>query len=289
MNPFAYLCAEMIDKPLLMREESAQSLYRTLSARAIGGAGDRLDAETLKLAEMRRNAISDGDSEGHNYGCQIIDGVGIIPVRGSLLQHRNWLWEIFGFTSYELIELQAKAMSADENVRVILMDFDTPGGLASGCFDTARMLKAVDKPMIGAVHDMACSAGYALISSCDEIYSTETGDSGSIGVYTLHADFTRALDRDGIELTMVRAGERKARGGPYERADKKTMVKKQSSVERTWDMFVKLVSDHRNLAAQGIYDLEGDWFDADESMKHGLIDGIGSFEDIFNRARSLAN
>ena len=198
MNPFAYLCAEMIDKPLLMREESAQSLFRTLSARASGSTGDRIDAETLSLAEMRRNAMSDDDCEAHNYGCKIIDGVGIVPVRGPLLQRRDWFWEMFGFTSYELIELQASAMAMNENVRAILMDFDTPGGVASECFDAARNLKAIEKPMIGAVHDMACSAGYALISACDEIFSTETGDSGSIGVYTLHADYTRSLDRDGI-------------------------------------------------------------------------------------------
>jgi signal peptide peptidase SppA len=195
---------------------------------------------------------------------------------------------------YNQIGTKLEMAMSDDSIRAVLLDIDSPGGEVAGCFDLARKIAAYSKrnggkPIVGAANEQACSAGYALLSGCDETYMPETGIVGSIGVWTLLVDLTRALDKDGIEVTMIRAGERKARGGPYEHADKATVTKLLDWVESTRVQFATLVAENRRISVDRVMATEGDWFHGDDAIEQKLIDGIGPFEAIFARARTLAN
>lgn len=297
MIEYPLIGARLFNTPLMLRPEKCEIVVAALLDHFGVAKLNRIDGTSMGVIELRQQAFDqtdEGEARVEPRAYEVIDGVAIIPVQGSLAQRVSGLRPYSGMVGYNQIVALAGMAMADVGVRAILLDVDSPGGEVPGCFDAARKLASFSKrnggkPIVGAANEQACSAGYALLSACDEIYMPETGITGSIGVWTLLVDLTRALDKDGIEVTMVRAGERKARGGPYERADKATMTKLQNWVEATREQFAALVADHRGLDVADVLSQEGDWFHGDEAMTLGLIDGIGSFEAIFGRARELAN
>ena len=93
---------------------------------------------------------------------------------------------------------------------------------------------------------------------------------------------------NGIEVTLRRAGERKARGVPYEKWDEQTLAKIDAWINQTWTIFANLVAQNRPMTLKEVFDLEGDWFAGDDAMDTGLMDGIGSEADVFEELRKVA-
>lgn len=298
MMNYPLIGQRLFNVPLMLRPEKCEVVVAALLDHFGVAKLNRIDGTSLGVIELRQQAqeaqaaAEDGDRPRKAY--QVIDGVGIIPIHGSLVQRGDWLDAMSGVTGYNQLDDKLEAAMDDRDVRSILLDADSPGGEVAGCFDLARKIANYSsrnggKPIIAAVNEQACSAGYALISGADEIYMPETGVAGSIGVWTLLVDLTRALDKDGIEVTMIRAGDRKARGGPWERADKEIVTKLMNWVEATREQFARLVADHRRISFDDVMATQGDWYHGDETMTRGLVDGTGPFEAIFERARKLAN
>ncbi len=295
MIEYPLIGQRLFNTPLMLRPEKCEIVVAALLDHFNVAKLNRIDGTSLGVVEMRQQAEEEVDRPSRaRRAYALVDGVAIIPVQGSMAQRVGGLDPYSGMVGYNQIETKLEMAMSESGVRAILLDVDTPGGEVAGCFDLARKIRNYSaanggKPIIGAANEQACSAGYALISACDEIYMPETGVVGSIGVWTLLVDMTRALDKDGIEVKMVRAGDRKARGGSFERADKETVSKLMAWVEETRLQFATLVAENRSQSVADILSQEGDWFHGDETITRGLVDGIGPFEAIFERARTLAN
>lgn len=296
MMNYPLIGQRLFNVPLMIRPEKCEVVVAALLDHFGVAKLNRIDGTSMGVIELRQSAddAMDGDEPAQYRPYVVQDGVGIIPVQGSLCQRVSGLRPYSGCVGYNQLEALLEMAMDDRSVRSILWDYDSGGGEVAGCFDLTRKIAGYSrrnggKPMVAAVNEQACSAAYALASACDEIYMPETGIAGSIGVWTLLVDLTRALDKDGIEVTMVRAGDRKARGGPYEHADKATVTKLFAWVESTRQIFAGVVAENRNIPIADVLATEGDWYAGDEAMDLGLVDGIGPFEMIFERARKLAN
>jgi signal peptide peptidase SppA len=285
----------LFNVPLMLHPQKCEIVVAALLDHLGVAKLNRVDGTSLGVVELRQQASEAMDGGRSADRCfEVIDGVAIIPVQGSLAQRVSGLRPYSGMVGYNQIGTLLEMAMDDSGVRAVLLDVDSPGGEVAGCFDLSRKIATYSarnggKPIIGVANEQACSAGYAILSACDETYMPETGIAGSIGVWTLLVDMTRALDQGGINVTMIRAGERKARGGPYEHADKATVAKLMTWVESTRQQFAELVAANRRISVDSVLSQEGDWYHGDEAMTHGLIDGIGPFEAVFERARSLAN
>lgn len=284
----------LFNVPLLLRPEKCEIVAAALLDHFGIAKLNRIDGTTMGVIELRQRAMDEtAEPRAERRAYEVIDGVAVIPAQGSLSQRVAGLDPYSGLVGYNQIERKFDMAMADDSVRAILFDVDSPGGQVAGCFDLARKIASMSarnggKPIVGAANEQACSAGYALLSACDEIYMPDTAIVGSIGVWTLLVDMTRNLDRDGIEITMVRAGDRKARGAWFEKADKETVSKLMAWVENTREQFAALVAENRSLPIASVLEQEGDWFYGDEAGERGLVDGFGPMEMIFNRARELA-
>lgn len=295
MIDYSMLSERLFNVPLMLRPEKCEVLALALLDHFGIAKIDRVDASSLGVVEVRQQASMGQYAREESRPYRVIDRVAIIPIMGFLCQRMRW--ESSWATGYNQIEMKLEQAAHDEEVGSILFEIDSGGGEVPNSFDLARKIASYSarnsgKSMIAAVNEQAASAAYLMASACDEIYMPETGIAGSIGVWTMIVDFSRALDKDGFNFTMVRAGERKARGGPYEAADKELVAKLQAWVDETRDGFASIVAENRKargMTLESILAQEGDWFHGDETLKRGLVDGIGPFEAIFERARKLAN
>jgi capsid assembly protease len=284
----------LFNVPLLLRPEKCEIVAAALLDHLGVTKLNRMDGTTLGVVELRQQAMDsmEGPRSSTRY-YEVVDGVAIIPAQGSLAQRVGGIDPYSGMVGYNQLEQKFDMAMSDDAVRAILFDVDSPGGEVAGCFDLARKIARMSarnggKPIVGAANEQACSAGYALLSACDEIFMPESAMVGSIGVWTLLVDMTRNLASEGVEITMIRAGDRKARGAWFEKADKETITKLFAWVESTRQQFAALIAANRNLSVDDVLATEGDWFYGDEAGERGLVDGFGPMEMIFNRARELA-
>lgn len=289
-NDFPRLAQRLFNVPLLLRPEKAEMLCAALADR-LGIAHVERAADSFTAISMRQ----DGKTEG--FGARpphkiyaVRDGVATIPVLGTLVHRSGWLDPMSGLTGYDGLDRKLSAARADPDVRAILFDADTPGGETAGCFELARKIYAGSarfggKPVFWLANEMSCSAGYALASACDRIAIPREGITGSIGVYVLLVDFSRALDKNGLRVKMVRAGERKARTNPYEGWDDQAAEKMQALVDGTWRRFAEMVAKHRNITVKSVLDQEGDFWTADEAIERGLVDAICSPDEAVDALR----
>lgn len=297
MSKFARVATRLFNAPLMLRPEKAEMLCAALVDRMGIAKLDRIDGTTLAAAQMRQMAADWVDNDEPVSAARrqysVERRVARIPVDGTLVHKLGGVSPWSGMVGYDCLEKIIVDAQDNREVGAVLLDMDSPGGEVAGCFEFARKLsgmgaKAGGKPIVAFANEMACSAAYAIASSCDAVMTTETGVIGSIGVWTMLVDMTKGLSKNGIEVTMIRAGDRKARGGPYEHADKETFEKLQGWVEETWRIFADHVAANRPLSAQAVLALQGDWFTGSDALDLGLVDAVDSPEAIFEAVAQLA-
>ncbi len=297
MSKFARVASRLFNAPLMLRPEKAEMLCAALVDRLGIAKLDRIDGTSLEASQLRLQASDwiDGEEPVTPARRQytVERRVARVPINGTLVHKLGGVSPWSGMTGYDCLEKVIEDAQANREVGAILLDIDSPGGEVAGCFAFARKLATMGKrgggkPIVAFANEMACSAAYAIAASCDAVMTTDTGMTGSIGVYTMLVDMTKGLDKNGIKVTMVRAGERKARGGPYESADKQTTDKLMAWVDETWTIFINHVANHRPITAAAVEALQGDWFTGSDALDIGLVDAVDSPEAIFEAVASLA-
>ncbi len=297
MSKFARVASRLFNSPLMLRPEKAEMLCAALVDRMGIAKLDTIDGRSLGAAQLRQMAMDDdgwyAKPKTPRDMYDVRRGVATIDVCGTLVHKLGGVEPYSGLMGYDQIEKIVADAQANEEVGACLLELDSPGGEVAGCFDFARKLRTMGargggKPIVAYANEMACSAAYAIASSCDAVMTTETGITGSIGVWTMLVDMTKGLSKNGIEVTMIRAGDRKARGGPYEHADKATFEKLQAWVDETWDIFAGLVAENRPISKQAVLSGQGDWFTGSDALGLGLVDAVDSPEAIFDAVAKLA-
>jgi signal peptide peptidase SppA len=211
------------------------------------------------------------------------EGVAVIPILGSLINRGAWLGSYSGETSYEGIKFQIAHAADDQRTNAILLDIDSPGGEAVGCFEVAAAIRSAStkKPVTAVVNGMAASAAYAIAAGANRIVTTETGVVGSIGVVMLHADFSRKLDKEGITPTLIFAGAHKVDGHPFAPLDEQEGVADdlQNEVDQFYSLFVRSVAAGRDrMTEKQIRGTEARTYIGADAVEKGLADEVGTFE-----------
>lgn len=202
------------------------------------------------------------------------DGVAVIPIHGTLLNRFNGSW---GFvTGYQYIRRMLNAALDDDDVEMIVFDVDSPGGEAAGCFELAREIMASRrvKPSLAMVDALAASGGIALGAAPTTIYAIPSARIGSIGVYRMHVSYEGALKDAGIKVTFATAGAHKVDGNPYQDLPQAVLDEWRESAGKTWDDFISLVAEARDMSEDEVRATQARVYRADEALAKGLINAV---------------
>ncbi len=139
-------------------------------------------------------------------GFQILEGIAVLPVLGTLVRRASYIGAASGLTSYHEIEAMAEQAFADPQVRAVLLEIDSSGGEAGGVFDLAQQLRTLaqtsGKPLWAIADEAALSAAYAIACAADRLWLTRTAEVGSIGVVAVHVDESVADAKAGMNLHL---------------------------------------------------------------------------------------
>jgi ClpP class serine protease len=105
-------------------------------------------------------------------------------------------------TSYAAIQSRLADAVADQAVRAIVLDIDSPGGTVSGIAETVAAVERAReaKPVIAYVRGMAASAAYWLAAACDRIVAVDTAQAGCVGAICTVLYLAPAMRKMGAEV-----------------------------------------------------------------------------------------
>jgi capsid assembly protease len=216
------------------------------------------------------------------------NGIALISVHGELVNRGAWIGASSGLTSYEGLDAQLDAVERDDSIKGLVIDYNTPGGQASGAMESAAKIRALDakKPVVAFVNGMAASAGYALASGARTIIATPSAMLGSIGVVWIHVDRSAQAERDGIKPTVLKEGAFKGDGHSLAPLADDARARIQAQIRKVYDLFVETVAAHRPIDAAAVRATEAGVYIGSQAVEAGLADRIGSLDDAFQAVRA---
>jgi signal peptide peptidase SppA len=229
-------------------------------------------------AEIELRAARPSTVSGSNNGM-----VSVIPVHG-VISHRSSMFSyLFGGSSTGDLTQQLRQAVNDPNVRAIVMDIDSPGGDVDGVDELASEIYQAKKvkPITACVNCLCASAAYYLASQASEIVASPSSLTGSIGVYTIHEDYSEMLQNAGLKISVIKFGDNKAEGNPYEALSDPAREHLQEMVDTFGDAFEKAVARGRGVKQDEVHKKfgQGRVFDAKKAVKLGMVDRVGTLDD----------
>lgn len=219
-----------------------------------------------------------------------VGGVAVIPVIGTLVQRAMGMDALSGLTSYEALARDLERALADPAVEGILLEVDSYGGEAAGCFEFADKIHAARarKPVYAVANEAACSAGYAILSAAEKVFVPRTGIVGSVGVVMTHVDRSAKNAQEGLRVTHVYAGNRKVDGSPHQPLSDEARGTFQAEVDKLYGVFVDTVARNRGLEPQSVKATEAGCFVGEDAVKAGLADAVGGRDDAIAALKAAA-
>ncbi|MEM1149322.1 MAG: S49 family peptidase [Pseudomonadota bacterium] len=223
------------------------------------------------------------------------DEIAVLSLTGTVFPRANMLGVLSGGQSLEMFQSRFQEAARDPKVRAIVLDIDSPGGAVGLVPETAAMIREArdpDRPITAVANTLAASAAYWIASAADEIVVTPSGHVGSIGVYSVHDDISRALEQRGIRRSIISAGPRKVEGHSAAPLDDTARASVKREIDALYEEFVGFVATTRNadptVVAADPEDADqhfggGRTVRAAEAVRLGMADRVGTLSETINR------
>lgn len=200
------------------------------------------------------------------------DGVATLNLVGPVMRYASLFTEISGATSLQVFASDLQAAIDNPDVKAILLNVDSPGGMAAGIAETAAAIRASPKPVWAYIDDLGASASYWLPSGASRIVASRTAMVGSIGV-VLSA--RKSKDANTIEIVSSRA--------PNKRVDIATdegRAQAQRVVDQLESVFISDVAKYRGKTEEFVTESfgQGGLVFAPDALAAGMVDAISSYE-----------
>lgn len=281
MKNLPFLAQRLFNTPLAITPAKAEMVMAALADRLGITKLFRPTGEAVAMSDLGGFA-EDGEDEPYRY-YDVVAGVAIIPISGTLVQKSGYMRPTCGMTGYDGIRANLSMALEDSAVRAIMLDIDSGGGEVSGCFDLVDAIYNArgKKPIWAVLSESAYSAAYAIASAADKITVPRTGGTGSVGVICAHVDFSKALAKDGISVTMIHYGARKADGNPYNPLSDEALARYQADVNAMGELFVKTVARNRKLSVSAVRGTQATTFLGADGVEIGFADAVMAPDEAF--------
>ncbi len=233
-----------------------------------------------------KEALFDIKETGKARNVQIIDNVGILKIEGIIVAKSDIFTEIFGGAPLDVLTEDFKSLVENDNINTIVLDIDSPGGTIDGVAVFAEMVfqGRKEKTILSHTSSIMTSAAIWIAAAAHKIFiSDNTVTTGSIGVLTTHLNFEMFNEKIGIIPTEITAGSHKRITSQLKPLTSEGRAVLQGQVDHIMGVFVNDVARFRGVTTQNVTAsmADGKIFLGSQAVEAGLVDGIISFDDLF--------
>jgi signal peptide peptidase SppA len=263
------LASRVFDTPHLIQPEKGRVIISALS--------ERLGVKPLIDGVF----FWDEDEEKDRAVYDVVDGVAIIDVSGTLVAKAGAMDAMSGLTSYQALGQHLERALADRSVDAILFDIDSPGGECAGCFELADKIHAArqKKPIYAVANPLAASGAYAIAAAASKVFAPAVSYVGSIGVYTVHVDQSKYDAERGVAYEYTYAGARKIDGNPHAPMTDEARKATQERIDSLYGIFVASVAHNRGMTEDAVRATEAGVLLGEQALAAGLIDTVGGRDE----------
>lgn len=214
---------------------------------------------------------------------EVQGGVAVIRVENVIVKRPSLMKAIMGGVCL-LGNVQAMfdaAITSDE-VSAICFCFDSPGGTVSGVPELATHIfearQRTDRPVVGCVDGMCCSAAWWLGAQLDALYISEASVVGSMSVISTAMDPTRMYKNAGIDVQVFASNSMKTGSGPeWERSV-------WDQIARYHGMFVAAVARGRGISEEASAAMaDARVYIGSDAVAAGFGDAVGTLAEVVGR------
>lgn len=267
-----------------------ESMVEVLELRAAG-----MELSEAEVAERIASARGGKplDPEYGESGPVRFDNVAVIPIQGVMTARMNMFSRISGGTSTQQVGNWLKDLATDDSISDIVLDVDSGGGDAQGNEELVKIIRQIGeaKNVVAVVTGAAASAAYYVASAAKTVIMTPSSEVGSIGTFMVHRENSAANAEAGRTFTIIRAGENKALMNDVEPLSEKARSAAQERINSHYQMFVAAVAKNRGVSPDHVLQNfgQGKTFLADQAIKLGMADEIGTLDETIARFRRPSN
>lgn len=223
---------------------------------------------------------------------ELWNGVAVLSVRGALMAEHG-IDPVSGATGYDGLSFKARHAAQNPAVKGAILDIDSGGGEVIDLMELCAQLRgfAADKPLRAILRGSACSAAYALAACAGPGNVTAAPYSivGSIGAIMLHADFSKQLEQEGIDVTMITSADHKADASQMKPLDADVRTKLKGMVDACASTFIDHVAEAREMDRSAIVAQQAGFFSGQEALSLGLVDKFMSWDDSMREFAGIVN
>lgn len=206
--------------------------------------------------------------------------VAVVPVIGPIFRYANLFTEISGATSTQILATDIQRALDDPKAKSIVLNIDSPGGVASGINELAELIYAGRnrKRIVAYIGGIGASAAYWIASAAGEIVIDEASLAGSIGVVV------EAVVEDEKKTGRTRY-QIVSRNAPNKRPDLGTeegRAKMGETIDAMAEVFVGKVARNLGVDAAKVPEMgdHGGIRVGADAVQHGLAHRVGSLESL---------
>ncbi len=184
-------------------------------------------------------------------------------------------------SSSENIVYAINEADQNEDIKAILLEVDSYGGVPVAAEEIANAMKRASKPTIVLIRSVGTSAAYWAASGAQTIFASALSDVGGIGVTMSYTDKYYKNLREGVTYNSLSVGKFK----DYGDSDKLLTYEEKNLIMRdlniTQENFIKAVAANRKLDINKVRALaDGSSMPGQLAKDNGLVDKIGGLTEV---------
>ncbi|MBI2146626.1 signal peptide peptidase SppA [Candidatus Woesearchaeota archaeon] len=226
-------------------------------------------------------ALFDGSKTGN---------VAIIPITGPITGDGSSSLGQSTTSSQGIVDFIQQA-NDNSNVKVIVLEINSPGGSAVASDEIASAVKKSEKPVIAVIREVGASGGYWIASATKHIIANRMSITGSIGVISSYLEFSGLMEKYGVNYERLVSGKYKDSGTPFKTLTEQERTLLQQKMDKIHTFFINEVAVNRNMDAAKVRELAtGEFFLGVEALDVGLVDELGDMstaEDYIQKTYGL--
>lgn len=283
---YAHIVRAILGTHWAIHEDWMRSIVDVVARRV---SGNKLSNDEITAAIENPTTHAALDGRRVRSVAQQEGDVIVLPLYGVISNRAYMVQDVSGprGASAEQFSRTFNQALNNPDIKAIVIDVNSPGGTVGGIEELSSEIFSArgQKPIIAQVNSFAASAAYWIATAADEIVVNPTGEVGSIGVWSMHEDWSKNMEMEGIKPTLISAGKFKVEGNPFGPLEAEALAAIQSDVDAYYDMFVNAVARNRGVEASAVKKGfgEGRMVRASEAVKEGMADRIGTMNDTLTR------
>jgi protease IV len=186
-----------------------------------------------------------------------------------------------------------KEIRRQDDIKAVVLRINSPGGSILSAENIYRQLIGLQtdgKKLVISMGDLAASGGYYLSAMADSIFAQPNTLTGSIGVFSIIPNPSKALDEKlGVRFDTVRTGPYSADFTLMFPWTEREHTYLQQRTDAYYELFLSKVAEGRDMTRDEVHAIaQGRIWSGRKAVELGLVDKLGTLEDAIESAATLA-